>query len=382
MSYSHYRQHAPGWGTQNLQFTQPLAPTFQPQPQWGGSDFYNAHAINPNPSVYEHAWGNVRQYTGAPLDIGVGAHEAKHWHKRAYGGLSDLNTLSPEDIGHAAAYEAYRTWISNSSIYEPLSGDMERQREGLVGLAVGEASRLLQFTNRWTDNYAQTAASDAAAATASILFQRKYRDVEEGEYHRSRSRTRRGSVGSYDDPYASDLLAVSSGVGRLRSHSRQRSHSRSPMMYPSPGPTAPMAIPTSNGSHYAMGTPYPNTAQQLPIYGQPSPYSAPSVVGQQYGSMPTTQIYSGSVPMSQSYSVPTVIQVGGARQRSTSMSIPGYTVQPQVQYAMPTQYHHVAAQQPQAIVVGSGHRKHHHHHHHHRSKKSKRSRSTDYPSRY
>lgn len=46
--------------------------------------------------------------------------------------------MKPCEIGHAAAYEAYRTWIHNSSIYEPLSGDIDRQREGLVGLAVGE----------------------------------------------------------------------------------------------------------------------------------------------------------------------------------------------------------------------------------------------------
>ena len=46
--------------------------------------------------------------------------------------------MQPHEIGHAAAYEAYRTWIHNSSIYEPLSGDIERQREALTGLAVAE----------------------------------------------------------------------------------------------------------------------------------------------------------------------------------------------------------------------------------------------------
>ena len=51
--------------------------------------------------------------------------------------------MLPEDIGHAAAYEAYRTWIHNSSIYEPLSGDIARQREGLIGLAVAEGNFLI-----------------------------------------------------------------------------------------------------------------------------------------------------------------------------------------------------------------------------------------------
>jgi hypothetical protein len=46
--------------------------------------------------------------------------------------------LGPEEIGHAAAYEAYRTWIHNANLYQPLSADDERQREALVGLAVGE----------------------------------------------------------------------------------------------------------------------------------------------------------------------------------------------------------------------------------------------------
>ena len=48
--------------------------------------------------------------------------------------------MLPAEIGHAAAYEAYRTWTHNSSIYEPLSGDLERQREGLIGLSIGEGA--------------------------------------------------------------------------------------------------------------------------------------------------------------------------------------------------------------------------------------------------
>lgn len=94
--------------------------------------------------------------------------------------------MLPAEIGHAAAYEAFRTWIHNSSIYEPLSGDISRQREGLIGLAVAEgkfihssqrrvtyviaATRLLPYAGRHMDNYARRAASEAAAETASVLF--------------------------------------------------------------------------------------------------------------------------------------------------------------------------------------------------------------------
>jgi hypothetical protein len=49
--------------------------------------------------------------------------------------------MLPNQIGHAAAYEAYRSWIHHrSTLYEPLSGDMDRQREGLIGLAVAEGT--------------------------------------------------------------------------------------------------------------------------------------------------------------------------------------------------------------------------------------------------
>lgn len=58
----------------------------------------------------------------------------------------EINQMLPSEIGHAAAYEAYRTWIHNSSIYEPLSGDIERQREGLVGLAVAEGKSIFSIS--------------------------------------------------------------------------------------------------------------------------------------------------------------------------------------------------------------------------------------------
>ncbi|KAF7321503.1 hypothetical protein MKEN_00671100 [Mycena kentingensis (nom. inval.)] len=259
---NYYRQ-SPAWGTSAFEFPRPPAPAFQPQPNWHGSDFYNAHAgPNPDPSMYQNAWGSVRQYASGVdgEQQGVGAHEAKHWHKRAYGGFSDVNSLLPAEVGHAAAYEAYRSWVANSDLYEPLSGDIDRQREGLVGLAVAEAARLLQFTNSSMDQYARMESSDAAAATASILFYR-YLDKQHGGFRQSRSRTRRASVGSYeeDDPYASDLLAL---ANHHQSHSRHRSHSRSPMMYPSQtlGAAAPMAIPGATNGYGPTYAPAPSPA--------------------------------------------------------------------------------------------------------------------------
>lgn len=55
--------------------------------------------------------------------------------------------MLPAEIGHAAAYEAYRKWIHHSSMYEPLSADLDRQREALIGLAVAESnSRFIQHS--------------------------------------------------------------------------------------------------------------------------------------------------------------------------------------------------------------------------------------------
>ncbi len=42
--------------------------------------------------LYGHAWNRVRDfrdYTSA-AGLGVGIHEARHWHRRAYGGLVSL----------------------------------------------------------------------------------------------------------------------------------------------------------------------------------------------------------------------------------------------------------------------------------------------------
>jgi hypothetical protein len=46
--------------------------------------------------------------------------------------------MTPEEIGHAAAYEAYRTWIHNQNMQQHFHDDIERQREALTGLAVAE----------------------------------------------------------------------------------------------------------------------------------------------------------------------------------------------------------------------------------------------------
>jgi len=170
--------------------------------------------------------------------------------------------------------------MHNSSIYEPLSGDIERQREGLIGLAIAEATRLLAFSGRSRDSYGRMDASEAAAATASVIFGQS-RGVDGGHRSRSRAGSFSGNYGgspyhspspyggsspfpsggggsAYGDPYAFDDTIMHPSRHRSRSHSRSRHHSsssrHSPIIASSPSqygaggyPTSPMAIPGSTG---------------------------------------------------------------------------------------------------------------------------------------
>jgi hypothetical protein len=59
----------------------------------------------------------------------------------------NLSQLLPADIGVAAAYEAYRYWKHHNRIlFEPLGGEIEREKEGLVGLAIAEGICFYAFT--------------------------------------------------------------------------------------------------------------------------------------------------------------------------------------------------------------------------------------------
>jgi hypothetical protein len=84
------------------QFAPPPEPAFRPEPTWRGRDYYNAAAMSPDPyvpqlrfhaplligspsSIYDNTWDRVSAPGASTL--GVGFHEARHWHRRAYGGL-------------------------------------------------------------------------------------------------------------------------------------------------------------------------------------------------------------------------------------------------------------------------------------------------------
>ena len=81
-------------------------------------------------------------------------------HSRAYGGLvshpsisttpcvfnveaqGEVTHMMPQEVGAAAAYEAYRQVKYGNSMYQFLYGDYDRQREALRGLAIAESMPL------------------------------------------------------------------------------------------------------------------------------------------------------------------------------------------------------------------------------------------------
>ena len=103
MNYSYYNQ-APMWGTQAYQLAMPPAPGYQPQPSWGGLDYYRAHLGSSSdecvsslsvyilgeipdlvPStIFDYAWNQLKRLAGGG---GRGKTTARYWHRMIYGGL-------------------------------------------------------------------------------------------------------------------------------------------------------------------------------------------------------------------------------------------------------------------------------------------------------
>ncbi|KAH8093870.1 hypothetical protein BXZ70DRAFT_908994 [Cristinia sonorae] len=261
MAYQYYQSALPGWGQRKVHFGVPPIPNIRPQPHWNGWDYYNAHGINADPSVFFSVMSHVRDHGGRN---GYSHEEAKDWHRRVYGGLTDLTRVLPSDVGAAAAYEAYRMWKHHRrSLYEHLSHDTEREREGLIGLATAEASHLWQYTGRPMDNYGLREALESAALTAYSISNRVMDDSRGFGRFFSRLSSRRSSTssGSVDEDYDRD-------------YRRHRRHS-------SVG-AAPPIIPGRVGSTHSYGTPYTNS---IPMPGS-TPYSNPIPIpgqGSSYG---------------------------------------------------------------------------------------------------
>ncbi|KAI0645489.1 hypothetical protein C8Q79DRAFT_1010443 [Trametes meyenii] len=388
MAYNYYQTSMPGWGTSQFQFGAPPQPPFQPQPSWRGYDFYNAHAINPDPSLYDSIMTRLRDVLG----MGVGHHEARHWHRRVYSGLVPLSELLPADIGAAAAYEAYRTWKYNSFLYEPLSADRERQREGLIGMAIAETQRLWQYSGRPLDTYGLRSACEASASAAHVLADKLFGWTSGGGIgggYASSYSSSSADAYAYDDPYR---------------HGRSRHNSFSAptvVRVGAPPYNDPLASPYGMG-----GSPMPIPgAQPMPIPGTAGSYGAgmPGSYGATPG-MAGSYTYGGASPNPYAAAAPAPYPGGMYPGAATAYPTAGYGVG---QYGAPSAYGVPGAYGGGAYAAGGGggvvlpngqtvppgstviiskpHRSRRHsssssghHHHHHRHRSSSRSRYDDY----
>ncbi|KAJ3002855.1 hypothetical protein NUW54_g5621 [Trametes sanguinea] len=100
----------------------PVLPNFSPwvwNSAGGGLNFFNAHAVIPDPSLYNSVMARAPEFES----MGIRHGHACHWHRLLYSGLTPLSQALPTDIGAAMMYEMYHAWKHNSFLYEPLSAD-------------------------------------------------------------------------------------------------------------------------------------------------------------------------------------------------------------------------------------------------------------------
>ncbi|CAE6421042.1 unnamed protein product [Rhizoctonia solani] len=214
--YDYYRRRNPtSWGRSDYILDSPPAPGYQPQPQWRGSDYYRAHyGSHHDPSLFDSVLGRVRSHFRSPIS----RHDARSWHQRVYGGMVDVATLMPAEIGAAAGYEAWRFWEHHRGIYrQPLMDDHEREGEALIGLAVGEAEKLWDYTRRHHSGPEKREVLEVAAAVAMKLFRKG------GQHHHHHS-------SRYEEPY---LMGDSRYPRQHRQHRHRRGSSVSPEDYSS-----------------------------------------------------------------------------------------------------------------------------------------------------
>ncbi|KAG1878254.1 hypothetical protein F4604DRAFT_1756057 [Suillus subluteus] len=361
MSYPYYQSTLNGWGSNQLQFGRPPPIQFQPQPSWGGYDYFRAHAPHIDPTIFNEVYGRMFNADVAP--VGVGINEARIWHRRGYGGLCAISALSPQEIGYASAYEAYRFWIHNIALYEPFGAEIERQKEAFTGLAIAEAIKMYMISNPADTDY-YIPACEAAAATALHIFDENSSGSSRGDIGAGMGYDTGMDIGAYDsgfgtpgmagsgmagvigviDPHAIDYDApyLRQKTGRHRRLSMSAPHSAAGAYSPRAGSvmggigsspylgTAPSMGMGANPTIYGGGSPlvggngmgvtgthggvYPAYGAGSSVYGGASPVHAPPIYGASspYTNTPnvtTVSAYPGTT---------TVIQLPRRRHRSSS----------------------------------------------------------------
>ncbi|TCD65086.1 hypothetical protein EIP91_003095 [Steccherinum ochraceum] len=286
MAYEYYQgeRHMRGYGHK---LGTPPIPNIMPQPHWRGSDYYMAHAINPDPHFFHDLLNLVYSTRGAEgYDQGV----AKRWHRTVYGGETAVTRTLPRDLGAAAAYEAYRVWKHHRARMYPFSdNDRDGEREAVIGLAAAEASHLWRYTGRGMDNYGLREVMESAGLTAFNLASRVIGGGLFGGVFSGSSSSRRSSVssGMYSDDYPRSTYQ------RHRRHSSLGTH------------------PTMVMSRAGSSSPYMNHVALAGSVGTPYSHSvslggsqvAMSSHGSAYGGVASShRSYGGSVAFPGSYS--------------------------------------------------------------------------------
>ena len=189
----------------------------------------------------------------------------------------------PQEIGFAAAYEAYRQFKYSTSVYNHLYTDYERQHDVLRALAIAEgmslsivtfsltltclppyqASRLWQDSGRGIDQYGLQMACDAAAATAGqITSEREMTDGYGMGLGAGSFRDRRNSFGAFSGSgYAGSGYAGSGYAGSGYGGGSVYGGS-SPLQIAGTLPASPMGSPMA-----LSGSPYGGYAGLPASYG-------------------------------------------------------------------------------------------------------------------
>ncbi|KAG1746105.1 hypothetical protein EDB19DRAFT_1905981 [Suillus lakei] len=304
MSYPYYQSTLDGWGSNQLQFGRPPPIQFQPQPSWGGHDYFRAHAPHMDPAIFNHVYGEISGANTGMAPVGVGINEARIWHRRGYGGLCAIGVLTPQEIGYASAYEAYRVWIHNNALYEPLGAEIERQREAFTGLAIAEAIKMYMIS-RPADANGYMPACEAAAATASHIFEENLSGSVGGGMGAGMGHDTGMGVGTYGSVLGTPGIAGSGMAGGIDPHAidyeapyfhqrigRHRRLSMPGRPYGATGSYSPGAGRVMGGMG---GSPYLGTAPGMSMGMNPTIYSGGSPLPGGNG-MGATGMYGGAYP--------------------------------------------------------------------------------------
>jgi len=363
MSYYSYYQQQPQWGTSQYQIVAPPRPSYQPQPNWGGSQYFRAQMGGGyedyddlrDEGFFDNIWRGIKDI----FSRGFSREDAILWHRRVYGGLVPIDQLDAAQVGAAAGYEAVRSWSTYTSVYRsPLADDREREKEGLAGLAAGEAIKLLSYSSRPRSRHTRREAAEIAAATAERIFAEEYDDPY--DVYESGNRLRRRRSGQFR------RRSSSFGIGGVRPALIAASSTGG--TYMSSQPTGGSYVSTPGSYVQSPGVQYVSTP---PVYGQQQPTYVTSTgqqvqyvqAGSPYGSAYTT---GGSYMQAQPQYVSTTGQAvtyattgqpltyattGGVYAQQPQYGYQQPYVQPQVAYASPGL---VAPQYTRARALSTG----------------------------